>query len=73
LKSQAEGIGRQLRGWADSLQNSEIKGQRYLTDRSRRIEQDKRDREKFAEEFRQAQMENIASTRSKPGARQKLA
>ncbi len=35
LKSVAENCSRQLRGWADSLQNSEIKGQRYLTDRSR--------------------------------------
>jgi four helix bundle protein len=29
LKSKAEGISRQLRGWADALQNSSIKGQRY--------------------------------------------
>lgn len=28
----AENASRQLRGWADSLQNSEIKGQKYLTD-----------------------------------------
>ncbi len=34
LKSLAEGISRQLRGWADSLQNSGIKGQRYLTDKN---------------------------------------
>lgn len=32
LKSQAEAISRQLRAWADSLQNSEITGQRYLND-----------------------------------------
>jgi four helix bundle protein len=31
----ATNIARQLRGWADSLQNSEIKGQRYLTDQVR--------------------------------------
>src|ERR1039458_4675742 len=35
LKSQAESISRQLRGWADSLQNADIKGQRYLTDKTR--------------------------------------
>jgi four helix bundle protein len=35
LKSIAESCSRQLRGWADSLQNSEIKGQRHLTARSR--------------------------------------
>lgn len=36
LKSIAESCSRQLRGWADALQNSEIKGQRHLTDKSRR-------------------------------------
>jgi four helix bundle protein len=43
LKSIAESCSRQLRGWADSLQNSDIKGQRHLTDKSRReAEQKKR-------------------------------
>lgn len=36
LKSTAESCSRQLRAWADSLQNSAIKGQRHLTDASRR-------------------------------------
>jgi four helix bundle protein len=35
LKSVAESCSKQLRGWADSLQNSEIKGQRHLNDRVR--------------------------------------
>lgn len=35
LKSIAESCSRQLRGWADSLQNSEIRGQRHLTNKSR--------------------------------------
>jgi len=35
LKSSAESCSRQLRAWADSLQNSEIKGQRHLNDKSR--------------------------------------
>ena len=35
LKSTAEGCSRQLRAWADSLQNSDIKGQRHLNDHSR--------------------------------------
>lgn len=30
LKSKAESISRQLRAWADSLQNTEIRGTRYL-------------------------------------------
>jgi four helix bundle protein len=36
LKSVAENCSRQLRGWADSLQNSEITGQRHLNNRVRR-------------------------------------
>lgn len=31
----AESCARQLRAWADSLQNTEIKGQRHLTNKSR--------------------------------------
>ena len=53
LKSMAESISRQLRGWADSLQNSEIKGQRYLTEKSRQAERASHDRERFLEELRQ--------------------
>ena len=47
LKSLAESIARQLRAWADSLQNSGIKGQRYLTDKTRKAEQAKRERDEF--------------------------
>jgi four helix bundle protein len=35
FKKAAESIARQIRGWADSLQNSDIKGQRYLTQKSK--------------------------------------
>jgi four helix bundle protein len=36
LKAVAENCSRQIRGWADSLQNSSIQGHRHLSDRSRR-------------------------------------
>ncbi|MCP5521780.1 MAG: four helix bundle protein [Verrucomicrobiales bacterium] len=35
LKSTAESCSRQLRAWADSLQNSDIRGQRHLNDKVR--------------------------------------
>ena len=35
LKLRVEGVSRQLRGWADHLQNSEIRGPRHLNDQSR--------------------------------------
>ena len=45
LKSAAESVSRQLRGWADSLQNTPIKGQRYLTEKTRRLDRARRERE----------------------------
>ena len=47
LKLKAEGISRQLRAWADSLQNTDIRGTRYLTDQSRRIDKQRQEREEF--------------------------
>ncbi|HZT68866.1 MAG TPA: four helix bundle protein [Terriglobia bacterium] len=51
LKSRAEGISRQLRGWADSLQNTRITGQRYLNEKVRRAEKSRKEREDFLEEL----------------------
>lgn len=58
LKSRAESISRQLRGWCDSLQNSDIPGQRYLTDKSRRISKEARERDEFLEELRRMRERN---------------
>jgi four helix bundle protein len=51
LRSRAESISRQLRAWADSLQNTEIRGTRYLTDKTRRTEKQRREREEFLKEL----------------------
>ena len=64
LKSQAESVSRQLRAWADSLQNSEIKGQRYLTKKTRRSSQAARERSEFLEELRHIQEKNINRRRT---------
>ena len=42
---------KQLRGWADSLQNSDIKGQRHLNDRVRRETGDKKRAAEFEKEL----------------------
>src|SRR5260370_31220995 len=42
LKSLAENISRQLRGWAQKLQDSSIRGQRDLTSQNRAIDQSRR-------------------------------
>jgi four helix bundle protein len=51
LKSRSEEISRQLRTWAGYLQNSDIRGQRYLTDRTRAKSKEARDREEFLKEL----------------------
>ena len=51
LKSKAESVSRQLRAWADSLQNSDIRGQRYLTEKTRSKASEAREREEFLKEL----------------------
>ena len=51
LRSRSASISRQLYGWCSSLQNTDIKGPRYLTDKSRRLDKAKRDREEFLKEL----------------------
>jgi len=46
-KSLAESCSRQIRAWADELQNCDIKGQRHLNDQSRRVYQDRQRAEAF--------------------------
>jgi four helix bundle protein len=62
LKLRAEGVSRQLRAWADSLQNSDIRGQRYLTNKAKRSTKEAREREEFLEELRKVR----ESSQSKP-------
>jgi four helix bundle protein len=51
LKSLAESISRQLRGWAGTLQDSPIRGQRYLTSKTRRVDQARHERDEFLHEL----------------------
>jgi len=51
LKSLAESCSRQLRAWADHLQNSEIKGQRHLNEKVRNRYQAGKDAESFQREL----------------------
>ena len=47
FKSDFENVSRQLRGWANSLQNCEIEGQRHLNDASREQYERKQRRARF--------------------------
>jgi four helix bundle protein len=57
FKSTCENISRQIRGWTDSLQNSEIKGQRHLNDQSRRQYEQQQKRSEFMERREEFQQE----------------
>jgi four helix bundle protein len=54
LKARAESISRQLRGWCESLQNTDIRGHRYLSDKTRRVAQQAREREEFLKELEES-------------------
>ena len=51
LTSLAESCSRQLRGWAESLQNCEIAGPRHLNDRTRNAWQRKKKQQEGAKAF----------------------
>ncbi len=61
LKLASENISRQLRAWADSLQNSDIKGQRHLNEQTQRRSKARREREEFMEELRRVRESNTES------------
>jgi len=54
LKSLAESISRQLRAWADSLQNSPITGHRHLTEQTKRAAAQKQRAEAFLQKLKVA-------------------
>lgn len=51
LKSLAESCSRQLRAWADHLQNSDIQGQRHLNEKTRQRYQTQKDISAFQQEL----------------------
>lgn len=51
LKEKAESCSRQLKAWAQSLQNSEFKGERYVNQRMKRAAQAAKEREEFLDEL----------------------
>jgi four helix bundle protein len=52
LKSLCESCSRQLRGWADHLQNTDIKGQRHLNEQTRETYDQSHRAEAFREKLR---------------------
>ena len=65
IRGRAANICRQLRGWADSLQNSEIKGQRYLNDKVRQEMQQQHEWADFDAEMQRHAEEREAMLRAR--------
>jgi four helix bundle protein len=53
LKSRVESVSRQLGAWIRTLRDSEIKGQRYVTEKTRRASQARQEREEFLKKLEQ--------------------
>jgi len=65
LKSSVESISRQLGAWIHSLRDSDLKGQRYVTEKGRRAAQARQDREDFLKKL-EAIRKSGASGAAKP-------
>jgi hypothetical protein len=61
LRSLAESCSRQICGWANSLQNSDITGQRHLNDRTKTAYEQKRRSEAFMAQLDQTVRQNVAA------------
>ncbi len=59
LKSLAESTSRQLRAWADSLQNTEITGTRYVTDKSRTADEERKRADAFMAKLKRENEERL--------------
>lgn len=51
LKSKSESCSRQLKAWANSLQNSDFKGERYVNRKMKRAAEAAKEREEFLNEL----------------------
>jgi four helix bundle protein len=51
LKSSVESISKQLGAWVRTLRDSDLKGERYVSEKTRRTDTARRDREEFLKEL----------------------
>lgn len=61
VKSKAESCSKQLKAWAEALQNSDFKGERYVTEKLKRSDQATREREEFLKELLEIRKRDAAS------------
>jgi len=51
LKAKAESCSRQLKAWTQSIQDSSLKGERYVSSRTKRQDREARERDEFMKEL----------------------
>jgi four helix bundle protein len=61
LKIKAESCSKQVKAWTQSLQNSDFKGERYVTEKLKRSDQATREREEFLKELLEIRKKDAAS------------
>jgi four helix bundle protein len=65
IKPLAESCSRQLKGWAQSLQDSEYKGERNVNRKSKRIDQAARERDEFLRELAEIRAKGSTAKRNR--------
>ena len=73
FKLECEVISRQIRGWANSLQNSDIEGQRHLNDKSKQAFEQRQRREAFQKKLDAANEEARQKREAERLDREKMA
>ncbi len=63
IKAKAESCSRQLKAWAQSLQDSDLKGERYVNEKTRRSDQAARERQEFLKELDEIRAKGTAPGR----------
>jgi len=53
LKSRAESISKQLGAWVRSLRDSDLKGERYVSEKTRQVDRARQGRDEFLKELEQ--------------------
>ena len=61
VKSKAESCSKQLKAWAEAIQNSDYKGERHVTEKLKRSDQVTREREEFLKELLEIRKKDAAS------------
>jgi four helix bundle protein len=62
IKAKAESCSKQLKAWAQSLQDSDFRGERHVNQKTKRIEQATGDREEFLKELSEIRQKAVHST-----------